>query len=188
MLLPLSLLILASPWPSNLSVKAAGIAADQREPFRVAYHDPKSGYFAYKTFECDGGHVSVSITKDRRNVASGGYDTTRFGRKAEYEETPIKDKAIPLSTGNGVKIGMSKAAVLKKLGKPVRTAVRGKKGEFWCALYKKAQMEDKETGQVLRNTYIFKNGKLIEISINLDSVPGCGDDSLSDEGWPWTSF
>lgn len=49
-------------------------------------------------------------------------------------------------------------------------------------------MKDRETGRVLRNTYIFKHGKLIEIAINLDSVPGCGDDSLSDAGWPWSKF
>ena len=78
--------------------------------------------------------------------------------------------------------------VVEKLGAPTRTAVRGNAREYWCALYKKVVMKDRERGRVLRNTYIFKHGKLIEIAINLDSVPGCGDDSLSDAGWPWSKF
>ena len=50
-------------------------------------------------------------------------------------------------------------------------------------------MSTRDTGQVLRNTYIFKNDQLIEIAIHLDSIPGCGDDNPgSDEGWPWSRF
>ena len=84
---------------------------------------------------------------------------------------------------------MSRDEVVAKLGEPSRTAIRGGKKEFWCALYKKAEMQDKVSGRVLRNTYIFKDSKLVEIAINLDSVPGCGDDNTtSDEGWPWSKF
>jgi hypothetical protein len=84
---------------------------------------------------------------------------------------------------------MSRDEVVRKLGAPTRTAVRGGEGEYWCALYKKVEMEDRVTGRVLRNTYIFKHGKLIELAINLDAIPGCGDDdSASDKGWPWSKF
>ena len=114
----------------------------------------------------------------------------RFGRKprGEIGGTAVQDHAFETSTKHGVKIGMTKAQVLAKLGKPTKSVTRGRKGEFWCCMYKKVQMEDREYGEVLRNTYVFKSGKLIEVSINLDSVPGCGEDSLSDAGWPWTKF
>jgi hypothetical protein len=55
-------------------------------------------------------------------------------------------------------------------------------------LYKKVAMQDGSYGCVLRNTYIFKHDKLIEITINLDSLPGCCEDALSDEHWPWSKF
>lgn len=186
---PLVALVLISPWSGNLSTKLAGISVEEREPFLICRHDPKTGYFAYKTFDCDGGHISVMLTKDRRNVGGAGYDTSRFGRKVEYaQDLKVEDRSLALATGKGVKIGMTKAAVLRRLGKPARSAVRGKKKEFWCALYKQADLDKAGNGRILRNTYVFKGGKLIEISINLDSVPGCGEDSLSDSGWPWTSF
>ncbi len=67
--------------------------------------------------------------------------------------------------------------------------MRGRGKEYWCALYKKVVMRDRVHGRVLRNTYIFKHGKLIEIALNLDFIPGCGrDDSASDENWPWSKF
>lgn len=93
---------------------------------------------------------------------------------------------MPQRTKSGIRIGMTRGEVEKQLGKPARTAVRGNAKEYWCALYKKALMRDRENGRILRNTYIFKHGKLIEIAINLDSVPGCDDNSLSDANWPWS--
>ena len=104
------------------------------------------------------------------------------------EQIPIEDRKLELATKNGIRIGMTREQVVEKLGAPTRTAVRGNAREYWCALYKKVVMKDRERGHVLRNPYIFKHGKLIEIAINLDSVPGCGDDSLSDAGWPWSKF
>lgn len=184
----LSLLVLSVVWPNNLTTAVAGLSVEQRVVTNVCWHDKNSGYFAIKTMECDGGHRMVILTKDRRVVGDSGYDTTRFGRKPKYGEMPITEKSFALSTKSGIKIGAKKADVLKKLGTPTKTAVRGSSGQFWCAMYKKVVMDSAEDGQVLRNTYIFKNGILIEISLNLDAVPGCGEDSLSDAGWPWTRF
>ncbi|HEX8311779.1 MAG TPA: hypothetical protein VF614_10700 [Chthoniobacteraceae bacterium] len=117
-----------------------------------------------------------------------GFEVQRFGRKQDDGlRTKIEERKLDLVTKNGIRIGMSRAEVIKKLGKPTLTAVRGRKKEFWCALYKKA--EGRESGYVLRNTYIFKDDKLVEIAINLDSFPGCGEDNTaSDEGWPWSRF
>jgi hypothetical protein len=180
-----ALLLLA--WPKSMSVSVAGVRVDQREPFHLAWHDAKTGYFVYKTFECDGGHVSLTLTRDRRG-AGYVYDTSRFGRKP-YEEAKeqIVDRSFPLATGHGIKIGMVRAELTRRLGKPYRVAVRGPKREFWCAMYKQVAGK-KDSGVVLRNTYIFKHGKLIEVSLNHDRLPGCGSDSMSDADWPWTHF
>ena len=102
--------------------------------------------------------------------------------------TATEDWKLDLATKNGIRIGMPWQEVVEILGAPTRTAVRSNVREYWCALHWKVVMKDRERGHVLRNTYIFKHGKLIEIAINLGSVPGCGDDSLSDANWPWSKF
>ena len=185
-----SLLFLLAAWPSNLTIATSGMSAEARTVTYGCWHDPKSGYYLYKSMDCDGAHTSITLTKDRRMVMESGFEVARFGRKPEDGAgAKIEERAFEPSTKHGIRIGMSRDEVVAKLGTPTKTAVRGKQKEFWCALYKKVQMEDKVTGQVLRNTYIFKNDKLIEIAINLDSIPGCGDDnSGSDEGWPWSQF
>ncbi|MBS1715297.1 MAG: hypothetical protein JST30_13265 [Armatimonadetes bacterium] len=177
-------------WPKNMTDSVAGLSVSQRVVTNASWWDRKSGYFAVKVMECDGAHRMVTLTKDRRILEDMGYDMARFGRKAkgDGEGAAVQDHAFDAVTKHGIRIGMSKSTVLAKLGRPFKTASRGEKGQYWCCLFKKVVMEDKETGDVLRNTYVFKNGKLIEIAINLDSVPGCGEDSLSDEGWPWTKF
>lgn len=184
-----AVLVLGTAWPKNLTVGAAGFSAESRELTNACWHDKKSGYFAYKMLECDGAHRMITLTRDRRMVEESGYDTARFGRKSKIDfPTTITERAFSPATSHGIKIGMAKAEVLKRLGKPSKSVTKGSKNQYWCALYKKAVMEDKENGEILRNTYIFKNSKLIEIAINLDSIPGCGEDSLSDEGWPWSKF
>ncbi len=184
----LSLVLLAA-WPSQLTVAAAGMSAESPELVSGCWHDPQSGYYLYKSVDCDGAHTSITLTKDRRMVTESGFEVARFGRKPEEGAgAKIENRVLDLTTKNGIRIGMSREDVVAKLGQPARTAVRGADKQYWCALYKKAQMADKANGRILRNTYIFKNGKLIELAINLDSVPGCGDDSTSDEGWPWSKF
>ncbi len=122
-------------------------------------------------------------------VTESGFEVARFGR--EKDDAPlvnIEERSFSPATKHGIAIGASREVVLAKLGQPTRTAVRGRSEEYWCALYKEVVMYNRETGLVLRNTYIFKHGKLIEIAVNLDSIPGCGETTLSDEGWPWSKF
>lgn len=166
------------------------MSAERRTVSYGCWHDPASGYYLYKSMECDGAHTLLTLTKDRRMVTESGFEVARFRRKQENAGgMKIEERKLDLATKHGIRIGMTRDEVIEKLGKPTRTALRGANKEFWCALYKKADMEDRATGRVLRNTYIFKHGKLIELAINLDSIPGCGDDdSGSDEGWPWSEF
>lgn len=189
MLSMLAGLILAA-WPSHLTVATGGMSVEANKVSRGCWHDPKTGYFLYKSLECDGSHRHIALTMDRRMVTNAGFEVARFGRKPDYTFGKIEERSLALTTKHGVAIGMSRDEVVKRLGEPSRTAVRGKKKEFWCALYKQIEMTDRENGQVLRNTYIFKEGKLIEISIHLDSIPGCGGEhaATSDKGWPWSQF
>lgn len=187
MLPVISLGILLAVWPSYLTVSVAGMSAESRQITQGCWHDPKTGYYLYKGIECDGAHASITLTKDRRMVSESGFKVPSLTHKQEYfRETQVDERPIQLSTKNSVRIGMSRDEVLHRLGKPVLTAVRGKNSEYWCALYKKVNRKDE---LMLRNTYIFKHGKLIEISVNLDSIGGgCGADPDSDEGWPWSKF
>lgn len=177
-------------WPSHLTLAMGGMSAEAHTVTYGCWHDPKSGYYLYKSMECDGAHRLITLTRDRRMVMESGFEVARFGRKKDdVPRTKIEERALTLATKHGIAIGMSREAVVEKLGPPTRTAVRGASKQYWCALYKKVVMEDRENGAVLRNTYIFKDGKLIEIAISLDSIPGCGDDNPStDERWPWSQF
>jgi hypothetical protein len=190
MLSMLGIILVLAAWPSHLCVAVGGMSAERRTITSGCWHDPQSGYYLYKSMDCDGAHTHITLTKDRRMVAESGYEVARFGRKPDDAAgAKIEERKLDLSTLNGIRIGMSRDEVVRKLGPPTRTAVRGQEKEYWCALYKKVAMEDRVTGRVLRNTYIFKHGKLIELSINLDAIPGCGDDdSASNEGWPWSKF
>ena len=182
--------LLLAVWPSNFTPASAGCRPKRASSARLL---ARSGERLLR-LQVDGlrwcAHqrhadrriAAWSSTRALKSRASAASRKTRPGAEVEQRK-------LDLGTKNGIRIGMTRDAVIAKLGKPTRTAVRGKGKEFWCALYKKVAMRDRENGRVLRNTYIFKHDKLIEIAINLDSIPGCGDDdSASDEGWPWSQF
>jgi hypothetical protein len=135
-------------WPSRLTLSVAGMSAEEYlNSNSSCWHDPKSGYYVCKNIDCDA-EVTVRLTKDRRMVNNSG-----------NIERPLE-----LSTKHGIRIGMSPDEVLRTLGQPNRTAIRGSNKEYWCALYMKI---DTKAEQALNNTYIFKHGKLIEIEITL---------------------
>ena len=172
MLSLLGTILLLAAWPSHFTVAVGGMSAERRTITSGCWHDPESGYYLYKSMDCDGAHTLITLTKDRRMVSESGYEVARFGRKPEESAgARIEERKLDLSTLNGIRIGMSRDEVVSKLGAPTRTAVRGSEKEYWCALYKKVKMENRVTGRALRNTYIFKHGKLIELSINLDAIP-----------------
>ena len=59
---------LLAAWPSNLTVAAGGMSADARTVTYGCWHDPASGYYLYKSMDCDGAHTNITFTKDRRMV------------------------------------------------------------------------------------------------------------------------
>ena len=119
-------LFFAAAWPSHLTTAAAGMSAEARTVSFGCWHDPASGYYLYKSMDCDGAHTNVTLTKDRRMVTESGFEVARFGRKPdEAAGAKIEERKLDLVTKNGIRIGMSRDEVVGKLGQPTRTAVRG---------------------------------------------------------------
>lgn len=58
-------LLIAVLWPKTVTPSLGGVNIEQREPFRIAWRNPDTGWFLIRTFECDGSHRSLTITKDR---------------------------------------------------------------------------------------------------------------------------
>lgn len=123
--------------------------------------DPKSGFFILRTIECDGAHVSLLLTRDSK--LTSGYQT-------EYQKKPI----TPLSTGKGIRIGDSQAAVRKKLGTPTKNLRTGDRKQFVEYRYEWHDVKNGE-GHDWANVYTFKQGKLIEIWFQREAFPGEGD-------------
>lgn len=172
--------------PKSMTVSLGGFSLQQDKLTNACRYDANSGYYLIKTWECDGGHRSIRLTRDRRLVEQSGYDIPNFGTKPEFESPyKIEPGKLALATKHGVGIGETRTAVERLLGKPARTMSRG---AYSAILYRHREMFDKENGEVFRNTYIFKNGKLIEVLLNLDGIPGCGGDGDDETGWPWTKF
>jgi hypothetical protein len=159
-------------WPLRLTLSVAGMSVeDYLNSNSSCPHDPKSGYYVCKNIDCDA-IVTVRLTKDRRMV-----------NNSDNIERPLE-----LSTKHGIRIGMTRDEVLRRLGQPNRTAVRGSKEEYWCALYMKI---DTKAQQALNNTYIFKQGKLIEIEITLtdtDCETGEVCETFYLQTWPDSKF
>jgi hypothetical protein len=172
--------------PARVTDSVGGFSVQGRTLSQACRHDSRTGHYLLKQLDCDGAHVAVVLTRDRNMVEDWGYDVPNFG--TPDPRGAIEAKPFPLETKNGIRIGMTVAQVEGRIGRPDRVGRRGASGEFLCYLYRKITMEDKENGYALRNTYVFKGGRLIEVQIHGDSIPGCGQDGLSEEGWPWGRF
>lgn len=163
-------------WPSRLTVRVGGMSVDEPQLHSACWRDATTGYYLCRWIECDGAHITITLTKDRRLIGPWNHAWAAGVQKRQF----------PLSTAHGITIGATKDEVRRKLGEPIRTAIRGEQGQYWCALYKAV---DKKHELALRNTYIFKDNRLIEISIYLESPEGGDLTELdSDDGWPSSQF
>lgn len=147
----------------------------QRNYAQAQCNDTDSRYFAQKLVDCDYGHVTLRLTSDRRLQYEGSGAT-------------LERRRLGTILKNRVHLFDSPVSVRRIAGKPFKQATRGANDEYLCFMYKSIHMDNATDGDVLRNTYIFKKNRLIEVAVSLDSIPGCGEDSLSDEGWPWSQF
>jgi hypothetical protein len=125
----LGLIVIAaaqSSWPPTLTAEVGGLSLVSELPAYVCHFDKASRFFVYHTNDCDGSHRSLRLTRDRRMIASAGYNAQPCGGPASdsFDKT-IETRPFHLGTGHGINIGMSRRELVKKLGQPEKTAVRG---------------------------------------------------------------
>jgi len=158
------LLLVAHHPPAWFDTTLAGykFAYDEKHG-SIAVHDPKSGFFLVREIECDGGLVSLLLTRDRKVVADNGFSVT--GYSASDSVLPkVVEKPLPsLSTGKGLSIGDSEAKLKALYGKPKSVQFEGNAKQFRVCSYKLKTDADYEA------RYTFKVGKLIEVSLFRDN-------------------
>jgi len=129
----------------------------------VAVHDSKTGFFLVREIECDGGIVTLTLTRDRKEVSNMGYTVT--GNSPPDSGIPkVVEKPLPnLSTGKGLSIGDSEANMKSLYGQPKSVHLDGNAKQFRVCTYKR------KTDANYEASYTFKAGKLIEISLLRDN-------------------
>ncbi len=145
---------------------------------QAGVYDAKTGYFLIRDIECDGGIVSVFLTRDRHMVSNASYKVPNFTPNPDEGagSQPLTNKPLSsLSTGKGVTIGFSRAQMEAKLGKPTQVKHSGPRKQFVDCIYR---WQDKpgEEGITYEETYTFKEGKLIQIEFlkTANDLPGKG--------------
>ncbi|OWU65808.1 MAG: hypothetical protein CBB60_002770 [Armatimonadetes bacterium Cent15-Ar3] len=131
-----------------------------KESAQIKRKDAKSGFWIYRSLECDGAHVTVRLTRGRPTV-------------------PIPDEWDPqskkpanlryLGTDRGVTIGLTENQVSAKIGKPQK---RKSDGTYIRTSYEWKNLKNGE-GHIYSQELVFEKGKLIEISVGREVVPGC---------------
>lgn len=170
-----AVLLATLAWPKNLTDSAAGLSVESRQLMQACWHDSNSGWYALKTTECDGAHVAVTITKDRHIIEDAGYDVPNFGKGMDefYGPNRIEERTFTPKTKNNISVGSTAAQITKALGKPKTQFRDGARGQFTVLSYLSVHMVDKENGTSLENQYVLKDGKVIEIRIYREAIPGC---------------
>lgn len=157
-------------WPKFLTASAGGVDLEAYPIPLRSLRDPGSGFFRLVTGDCDGAHLALTITRDRAIMRNLGFemvdddDDNAFG---------VREKPFAERTSNGIAIGMTQQQVIAKIGPPTKSTISGNRKQFRNFIYEGTVMTDRENGATLRNEYIFKANKLIEINISRDSIPGC---------------
>ncbi len=164
--------------PKWLDTKLAGyLLAHDDKRGQAGVFDKRTGFHLVRTIDCDGAHIMVMLTRDRREVSNQGYKVHK-GHELHIEDTswrPLDNKPLPsLSTGKGVRIGDSPQRVRARLGAPRTVKRTGARKQFLEYTYLWKNVKN-GVGTEWRNRYTFKAGKLIEIAFNRDMVPGCGE-------------
>jgi len=140
----------------------------------IGVYDKGKGHYLIRNVECDGGHLMLILTRDRRIIEMLNYDAPNYKHKKYPGEWKLVEKKLPsLSTGKGVKIGSTPSALTAKLGKPTEIKRTGKSKQYTEYRYIWTDTKNGE-GTESANVYTFKSGKLIEISFYKDAIPGCG--------------
>lgn len=154
--------------PAWLDRTLAGYALASSEHQRpICVHDKRSGYFLVRDIECDGGSITVVLTRDRKELSELG--VTMPGTEAHTSWIRIVEKPLPsLSTGKGIQIGDSEATVTRLLGRPTKRSIEGSRGQFRVARYQWTEKDDQLPTEYVE-AYTFKAGRLIEVNFSKSS-------------------
>lgn len=156
--------------PKNVDISVAGYVI-QKDP--VTIYDKTSGFYLMRSVECDGSHRSIVLTKRREQT--GWYQGAYL---SEYHEREL----AYLRTGRGIAIGDGVKKVIRVLGKPTETIKKDKwEGLLFVGKVRYAPGE----GVNYTSEYVFENGKLIEVRLGQDMVPGCGGEDGDFEYGLW---
>ncbi len=136
----------------------------------VGVYDAATGFMLIRDIECDGADVTLVLTRDRKEISKDyQYAVPNYTSTVSPEfQKPMKLKALPLTTGKGVKIGDTMDDVKEKLGPPTKL---DKTEKFVSYVYSFVTGPANE-GDEYTETYTFKADKLIEIIFSKDPYHG----------------
>ena len=159
----------APPW---LDRSMAGYRVSLEDSRRtLGVYDAKRNFYLVRTAECDGAHLSVTLTQDRHVVFGSGYNVPGFKQERGYGELDIKSLSN-LATGRGIQIGDDELILRKRLGRATSVVRTGNRSQFVNHRYVWRNVKNGQ-GEIWTNEYIFKRGRLIEIQFARNLVPGC---------------
>jgi len=140
---------------------------DKHRP--IAVRDPKTGFYLVRDVVCDGGILTLLLTRDHK--LAGQYALEDANGDQDVNDA-IAQKALPnLATGHGLRMGDSEARMNELLGKPGSRTIEGDRDQFTVYHYKwnvpAASVKDVDSSY--EEKYTFKKGQLIEIEFDRDS-------------------
>jgi len=141
----------------------------------VGVFDPSNGYYLVRDLECDGGFITVLLTRDRREVCGEGYFVPNY--HPAYRPDGVENGTMKLrvgtlrslSSGHGVGIGDTPEAVRARLGVPTKVAREGGHRQYLAWSYVWVQGFTHDDQVTYTEKYTFKAGKLIEMCFSQDA-------------------
>ena len=155
--------------PAWMDWQLAGYSFSYDDTHRpVAVHDPKTGFYLVRDVECDGGTLTLLLTRDHQLAA----ENAAIDANSENEADNIAQKRLPnLATGHGLRMGDSESRMKELLGKPDSEDIEGSRDQYVVYRYNwvdhSPNRNDPDTSY--EQKYTFKKGTLIEIEFTRDS-------------------
>ncbi len=144
-----------------------GLTYDEKH-VDVAVYDPKSKYFLVRDAECDGGIITLTLSRDPITATENGFKLPpELGGADNEGSQPVKVKRLPvLATGKGIRIGDPINRVRTVLGKPTKTTGSPKSDLDMTYTWTTGSGDlDYEYDEV----YTFESGTLVEISFSREA-------------------
>ena len=177
-MLALAPLFLSPTPPRWVDGQIAGYSlARDATRYQTGIADPTTGLFVVRRLDCDGAHLSLTLTRDRNVVERSGYDVPGFeSRGPSVGSWPLTSRSLPtLATGKGVHIGDAPSTVTRTLGRPAKIVRSGARGQFTehRYLWRIPAGSSSEFPVVNEQVYTFKGERLIEIAFYRNLVGAC---------------